>query len=231
MRLLAVQLRQCDAGLLDDAAAVVAVAAELDHGDVPVPAGPRRRGRSWSDAIVMLTEATALGLADDPGHVPGYGPVPADIARELLASAGQWRRFPTDDHGRLTDVGSRRYRPSDRLRELITARDLTCTFDTCGRPSTESDLDHLVNFDGGSTTGANLRPPCRTHHRLKTHGTWRTALLPDGLADWVSPTGHHYRKHADPICPRDDPARHERATSPPGTTSGVERALVLALAA
>ncbi len=60
------------------------------------PAGepPRRRGYSWTTAVVLCPISTALGLADDPGYLPGYGYVPAGIARDLLATADTWRAFP-----------------------------------------------------------------------------------------------------------------------------------------
>ncbi len=213
MRLLAVQMHQHDAGLGSRSTDVVAVAAILRGTGTAIPVPRRqRRGRSWADAIVMLTEATAWGLSDDPGFVPGYGPVPAAVARELLADADQWRSFLTDQRGRLTHVGSERYRPSDRLRELVTARDQTCSFDTCGRPSTDCDLDHVENFDGRNTCDRNLRPPCRTHHRLKTHAGWTTTITPEGLVDWVSPTGHHYPQHADPLWDRGCPLTPIQAT-------------------
>ena len=38
---------------------------------------------------------TLLGIAENPGHLAGYGAVPAAIARELAAD-GKWRRFITD---------------------------------------------------------------------------------------------------------------------------------------
>ena len=204
-RLLAVELGQRDLGEPTDPNTVVAVEAALAARGVPISTadGRPRRGRTWSTAVVMLTEASALGLADEPGFVPGYGFVPAPIARELLASAETWRRFIVDDEsGRLIDAGANRYRPSDRLRELVTARDQTCSFDPCERSSLDSDLDHVQNFDGANTTAGNLRPPCRSHHRLKTHGGWRVEVLPDGFTQWTSPTGHKYREYPDPLWQR-----------------------------
>ena len=159
---------------------------------------PRPRG---GEAIVMITAATALGLADDPGVVPGYGPVPAPIARELLADADSWRAFLLDEHSRVTHNGTTRYRPSPWLRELVTARDPRCTLEPCSRSSHDADLDHLETFDGSNTTPANLHPPCRTHHRLKTFGAWTLTRAPDGLITWISLTGHRYPQRSEPEWP------------------------------
>lgn len=195
-------------------AARLLAAAMGDAGEV----APRRtRGRTWSSAVVVIDAATALGMAEDPGWVPGYGWVPAPIARELLAQADRWRRFLVED-GRLLDTGRHRYRPSDRLREFIGARDQTCTFPTCNVPAADCDADHARGFDGSNTVVANVHDACRTHHRVTTHGDWRTAVLPDGSVRWISPTGHGYRRPPDPlwqIAPPPDPAP---ATShaPPG---------------
>ncbi|MEZ5115801.1 MAG: DUF222 domain-containing protein [Candidatus Nanopelagicales bacterium] len=157
------------------------------------------RGRSWSSAVIIVDAATLLGLADNPGWIPGHGWVPAPLARELAAGADAWRAFLTD-HGRLVATGTTRYRPSDRLRELVTARDTTCTFPGCTIPSLHTDLDHATNYDGANTTAANLHPACRRHHRIKTHTSWSATPDPgSGRITWTSPTGHTYPTPPDPI--------------------------------
>ncbi|MEZ5116673.1 MAG: HNH endonuclease signature motif containing protein [Candidatus Nanopelagicales bacterium] len=134
---------------------------------------------------------------------------PRPIARQLAGDADNWRRFLTD-HGRLIATGDNRYRPSDRLRELVTARDTVCTFPGCTIPSTATDLDHVANFDGANTTAANLHPACRRHHRIKTHGTWTAGTDPGGTGRirWTSPTGHTYLQPPQPLWD----------TGPPGLT-------------
>ena len=156
---------------------------------------------------MVLPVASALGLADDPGHVPGYGPVPAVVARELLATADTWRVFLTDTAGRLVDVSRHCYRPTARMRELVTARDGTCTFPGCARPAVDCELDHDTPFDGDNTTAGNLRPRCTGHHRLKTHGGWAsvTGAGPPGSTEWTSPSGHRLVALADPPWPSPDP--------------------------
>ena len=210
-RLLAVSMGMAGAPVPDDAATVAAVADHLERTGraVVAPDGPAGQRRSWSQAVVVLPAATALGLADDPGLIPGYGPVPAAVARELLATADTWRAFLTDTAGRLVDVSRRRYRPTARLRELVTARDATCTFPGCARPAVECELDHDVPFDGANTTASNLRPRCTRHHRLKTHGGWTsrpaTGAGPPGRTEWTSPSGRRLVATADPPWSEPDP--------------------------
>jgi hypothetical protein len=58
---------------------------------------------------------TLLGLAEHPGEIPGYGIIPAGLARELAAD-GTWRRLVTDPQtGHLIDCGRTRYRPTQQL--------------------------------------------------------------------------------------------------------------------
>ncbi|MEZ5116432.1 MAG: DUF222 domain-containing protein [Candidatus Nanopelagicales bacterium] len=166
------------------------------------------RGRSWSSAVVIVDAATLLGLADNPDWVPGHGWVPAPLARELAAGADAWRAFLTD-HGRLLATGATRYRPSDRLRELVTARDTTCTFPGCTIPSVHTDLDHAATYDGANTTAGNLHPACRRHHRIKTHTSWDATPDPgSGQIRWTSPTGHTYPTPPDPIWDTGPPPDH-----------------------
>ncbi|MEZ5117372.1 MAG: HNH endonuclease signature motif containing protein, partial [Candidatus Nanopelagicales bacterium] len=126
--------------------------------------------------------------------------------------------------------GATRYRPSDRLRELVTARDTTCTFPGCTIPSVHTDLDHAATYDGANTTAGNLHPACRRHHRIKTHTGWSAAPDPDsGQIRWTSPTGHTYPTPPDPIWDTGPPPPDEGTTDP--TVSALETWLGAHLAA
>ncbi len=71
---------------------------------------------------MVIDLPTLLGLADRPGEIPGYGPIPAGAARAMAAD-GDWVRWLVDPGtGALLDLGAERYRPSDRLRRFIAAR-------------------------------------------------------------------------------------------------------------
>ena len=162
---------------------------------------PRCRCGGAQTAAVVIDLATLLGLRDDPGRVPGYGAVPAPVARALAADR-DWVRWLVDpDTGALLDVGADRYRPGDRLRRFIAARDRVCGFPGCNRPAAGCDCDHVVAFaHHGRTIRVNLGPLCRQHHNAKTHGLWRLHYQPDtGIKTWTSPLGKTYQVSTDPI--------------------------------
>ncbi len=158
--------------------------------DAPsLPTKHRRR----PNISVTIDLATLLGLADDPGELAGYGPIPASAARALAAD-GEWRRLVTDPtSGALLDYGRRTYTPPAALVDFLLARDGTCRFPGCPRPAELCDLDHGVAWDdGGGTDRDNLGPLCRRHHRLKTHTGWQLKRSPDGSVTWISPHGWRY---------------------------------------
>jgi len=86
------------------------------------------------------------------------------------------------------------YEVPDRIRERVRLKHLTCAFPWCNAPATMSmDLDHVVPFDDtgppGQTSTDTLVPLCRWHHRVKTHGRWRSRWLADGALEWTGPHG------------------------------------------
>ncbi|MFD2795523.1 HNH endonuclease [Promicromonospora vindobonensis] len=169
--------------------------------------------------IRVTVPATALlNLDDAPGHLDGYGPIPADIARTIATDA-TWQRLLTDPvTGILTDYSTTTYQPSKTLRNAIETRDGTCTFlGGCDTPATRCDLDHIEPFDHGQknknkradkdgdgdrgngrgqTSAQNLHALCRKHHLLKTHAGWGLVRDPGtGITTWTTPTG---RTHTRP---------------------------------
>ena len=149
---------------------------------------------------VTIDLPTLLNMAENPGQLTGYGPIPASLARELAAD-GNWQRFITDPtSGELLDLGRKSYRPSQHLVDFLIARDRTCRFPGCRYPAHRSDIDHVTPWDdGGKTAPENLGSLCRRHHRLKTHGGWKVTSANDGSCEWVSPTGKHYLVPSRPV--------------------------------
>ena len=73
---------------------------------------PHRRSVSVN---ITMDLPTALGLAENPAELAGYGPIPASVARTLSAD-GKWRRFITDPvTGNLLDYGRETYLPPQQL--------------------------------------------------------------------------------------------------------------------
>lgn len=142
---------------------------------------------------VTIDLPTLLGLAENPGQLAGYGPIPASVAREL-ASDAQWKRFITEPQsGNLLDFGRESYIPPQHLKDFLIARDRTCRFPGCRRSALLSDLDHAQSWEsGGSTSPDNIGALCRRHHRLKTHGGWKIESFSDGSCTWISPLGKEF---------------------------------------
>ena len=149
---------------------------------------------------VTIDLPTALGLANNPGQLSGYGPIPATIARQIAAD-GRWKRFITDPiSGTLIDYGRETYEPPQDLQDFLIARDRTCRFPGCRQPAHLTDLDHAIPWeDGGKTSAANIGALCRRHHNLKTHHGWKIISQPNGACTWISPTGHKYLVPARPV--------------------------------
>jgi hypothetical protein len=181
-------------------------------------AGAQERDRVGVQVRVTVGLSTLLGLDQLPGELAGYGPIPADDAREL-ASHGTWRRLITDPvTGALLDYGTTRYRPPPHLADHVITRDQTCDFPSCRVPAHRCDLDHRVPFDPETGTGAtsaeNLGARCRTHHNLKASPGWTLARDSDGTITWHTPTSHTYHR---PSAPVSEPHR-QPIGEPAGTT-------------
>jgi hypothetical protein len=149
---------------------------------------------------VTIDLPTLLGLAENPGQLAGYGPIPASVAREL-ASDGRWKRFITEPQtGNLLDFGRESYEPPQHLKDFLIARDRTCRFPGCRRSALLSDLDHAESWESGGTTSPdNIGALCRRHHRLKTHDGWKIESFSDGSCTWTSPLGKSFSTPARSI--------------------------------
>jgi hypothetical protein len=168
--------------------------ATADDGVTPAQQRARRHG----EAQVRVDLTTLLGLDDNPGFLDGYGPITAQLARELAADAS-WRRWVTDPMtGELLDLGRSSYTPSAALRDFIEARDETCRMVGCERPARRCQLDHKAEWDRlGCTDCSNLQPLCQMHHQQKTKKRWTLTQGDDGDT-WTSALGFTYRRNDDP---------------------------------
>jgi Domain of unknown function (DUF222)/HNH endonuclease len=179
---------------------------------LPLDALPTVQGRRPAIQVTVSAD-TLLGLDDQPGHLTGYGPITAESARRLAAdTSGTWRRLLTDpDTGALLDISPDRYRPPQRVRDYLTARDDACVFPTCQQPGYRCEPDHTIPFQqGGRTRRDNLALTCRRHNRAKAGTGWSYQHNQDGSYTWTTATGHHYTS------PGNRPwTRPGEATAPP----------------
>ncbi|WP_256564754.1 HNH endonuclease signature motif containing protein [Allokutzneria sp. A3M-2-11 16] len=157
-------------------------------------------GAPQGEVRVYLTMpvTSVIGMNDDPAMLHGYGPLPAEVARDVVAG-GIWKRILTDPVTGMAEEVSDVYRPTAKQRELIAARFPRCTAIGCQQPAHRCDLDHCCRYDGTNTTVKNLRPKCRHHHRMKHESTWRCENLPDGRHMWTTPSGDVYETELEPI--------------------------------
>jgi hypothetical protein len=85
------------------------------------------------------------------------------------------------------------YRPPPRLREFVTARDVTCRNPVCRQPAWRADLDHTIPYDqGGRTCRCNFGGGCRRHHQLKQDPRWKLKQAKPGIFTWTTPAGRTY---------------------------------------
>lgn len=153
--------------------------------------------RATVNLVVDL--ATLADLADNPAHIPGYGPVAAEIARKIADTQADCRwEYTITDNGTPTATGTVRRRPTRAMKRTIRAHYPTCVWPGCRMPACESDLDHRNPWaHGGKTTLRNLGPLCRYHHNLRIKG-WTYVRHEDGTHQFTSPLGHTYATGTDP---------------------------------
>ena len=183
---LAAEVEGIDAHRFD---ALVNLACGVLHDD----GLPTRHGRRPSIQVVVPA-ATLLGISEAPGELDGYGPVDADTARAIaFDTTATWRRILTDPQGRVLDYGTTTYRPPQALKDLILARDRTCTGPGCSRPARECQIDHEVPYPRGSTAAWNNDAKCPTEHTLKTAGLLTAKRDPaTGTTAWTDRHGTTY---------------------------------------
>ena len=152
---------------------------------------------SGSGAVIVHTTLESLAeLSDHPGDLAGYGPVIADIARQIAQRqrSAEWRWIVEDSEtGQPLAIGTTRRRPNTQQQRLVETRNPTCIHPGCRMPAMQSDIDHTDPWSlGGRTHTDNLAPLCRHHHRLKTETPWTYKAASGGDYTFTSPLGHTY---------------------------------------
>ena len=185
---------------------------------------PRSRGQLMADTLVqrvtgqataegtpveiamIVTDQTLLGGGQQPGHLDGYGPIPAPIARQLTRDADKvWLRrlYTSPADGTLVAMDSKARVFAGQLRRFVILRDQTCRNSWCDAPIRH--VDHITRAaDGGETSADNGQGLCETCNHTKEAPGWSTRRLPGPRhpVETTTPTGHGYRS---------------RAPDPPGT--------------
>jgi hypothetical protein len=127
---------------------------------------------------VVVPVLSLLGRSHAPATIDGTIPIPARMARELVAKAPAFERVLVDAaNGAYLPGVSRTYRVTPSMTEDLRLIDPVCAVPGCTRSvMTVGENDHIEEFDledpdrGGPTAIHNLHRLCRGHHRKKTAG-------------------------------------------------------------
>lgn len=152
---------------------------------------------------VTVAESTLAGRDERMAEFDGHGPMDAELARRLAASAENREQLELNRAGLVVRTAA--YRPSEAMKRHLRARDRICRFPTCRQPARRCQIDHNHDFaKGGPTVLDNLACLCETHHALKhpdvdPRWRWTCEQKPGGVIIWTSPAGIRF---TDALPPR-----------------------------
>lgn len=154
--------------------------------------------------LTMPVQALLDPTDDRVANIPGYGPMPGRLAREIIStSQGRkwWRRLFTGPTGQLVGGDPLRRRFDGWLAQLIMLRDQTCRDPFCDAAIRH--LDHITQRRrGGTTTLENGRGVCARGNYVRELPGWRVDTVFSGMSGRphtvliTTPTGHQYRSRA-----------------------------------
>ena len=160
-------------------------------------------GSTHASAISLgpvMSDAALFGGSDEPALLEGFGPVPAELARELISGACDrrervWLRrlYTHPATGELVSMDSagRRFRHS--LGRFLRLRDQVCRTPWCDAPIRHGDHaeDHAA---GGPTSAVNGQGLCEACNLAKQAPGWRARPSRDPTGGHVvtTTTGHRY---------------------------------------
>jgi hypothetical protein len=149
-----------------------------------------------AQVLITVPVFSLMGVATEPATLDGYGPIPASMARRLVADgATSFLRVLKDPRsGAPLEIGRTSYPVPQAMRQWLRLRDGRCPFPGCNNHSLDNEADHLLAWsDGGGTGISNLGQPCRKHHRLKHSSRWKpVGATKDQPPGWISPSGRAY---------------------------------------
>ena len=228
-------------GFLPVAQGVACQAALTREADTRKAAGdPRTRGQIMADTLVarltgrahatgvpvevelVITDRALFAGSDEPAHLLGYGPVPAETARGLVRDADHaWirRLFTHPESGTLVATDARRRTFTGQRRHQLVLTNDTCATPWCDAPVRHA--DHVTPArTGGPTAYANGTGLCEACNYTKDLPGWDATLVT--------------RSDGTRILHLTDPSRrrhHSRAPDPPGAPDPGTRRLRKILAA
>jgi hypothetical protein len=159
---------------------------------------------------LVITDESLLAGGTEPARVPGYGPLPAAIARRLVVAAGTDRRsratlrrlYKHPRGGALVAMESRARLFPKGLSRFIDLRDGTCRTPYCGAPIRHH--DHAsAHGRGGVTSELNGLGLCEACNYAKEAPGWTVTTSHDETgchrAEFITPTGARHHSKAPPL--------------------------------
>ncbi|MGV0789755.1 DUF222 domain-containing protein [Mycolicibacterium sp. XJ2] len=168
--------------------------------DLPVPVA----------VDLVMDDDTLFGGGPSPARVPGYGPIPAAVARRLTSDAIADKRsratlrrlYRRPSSGALVAMESRARLFPKALAKFIALRDDTCRTPYCDAPIRHT--DHAApHAAGGVTNEVNGVGACAACNYAKEAPGWRVATRRSGdgthTSEVTTPTGARHRSKAPPL--------------------------------
>ena len=168
--------------------------------DVPVPV----------EVNLVITDESLLAGSTEPARVTGYGPIPAAVARLLVACAAHddrsqatlRRLYKHPASGALVAMESRARIFPKGLAKFIDIRDDTCRTPYCDAPIRHHDHAQPHTHDG-PTTATNGLGECEQCNYAKEAPGWTVHAEIDDTgshtAEFTTPTGARHRSNAPPL--------------------------------
>ncbi len=181
---------------------VASVLSGSGTASATTPAVPVRLG-------LVMSDTALLGTSDEPAHLDDFGPIPAELAREIVADALNraeqvWvrRLYTSPTTGELVTMDSGQRLFPAALSRFVRLRDRVCRTPWCDAPIRHTDHPEQ-HARGGATSARNAQGLCEACNYAKQAHGWRAGPVPDSTGGHVIettlPTGHTYRSRAPAV--------------------------------
>ncbi len=157
---------------------------------------------------MVLTDDSLFGDAEDAARLAGYGPIPAGVARAMVAAADAAgcatlrRLYAHPKSGALVAMESRSRLFPRGLAGFIRLRDDTCRTPCCDAPIRHIDHVHSAGT-GGKTAASNGAGVCEACNYTKEADGWQVSARTDEngshTTELTTPTGARHRTKAPPL--------------------------------
>lgn len=182
--------------------------ARMADSLVELVTGRSSRAACNIELIVVMTDQALLGYSEEPAHINGYGPMPADWVRDLITRTTDPERqialrrlFRGKGRTITLETGRRLFTPG--LKKLIAIRDQHCRTPWCNAPIRHHDHVKAKTW-GGATSDLNGQGLCEACNYTKQQPGWKASAHHDPKRGHVvtltTPTGHTYES-AQPAGP------------------------------